>query len=233
MQGKNEVQQRQLYSRGALDRELEKLDADLIKLAEQVQETLTTTIASLNKPDLIVAHRLTRRDEEISHLKFLIERSCHRVIALQQPQVRDLRRVLAIYSIAGELDRIADHASGISRLVLRMQEQDRFLLDPLDQLITLVTRTLALVQQATSTYFERNIALAKQIIEKNRAPEQEYGTFTNILAKELDQKYDHLEPQAPTHQLWILHNIDRIQGRVTLICERVIFYITGSYYSGT
>jgi phosphate transport system protein len=39
---------------------------------------------------------------------------------------------------------------------------------------------------------------------------------------------DHSTISRATHLLWAAHNLERIADRVTNICERVVFAVTGS-----
>ena len=68
-------------------------------------------------------------DAEINALRFRIEEDCLALIATQQPAAGDLRIVMAAFSIVSDLERMADHAAGIARIVLRMGDEP--LLKPL------------------------------------------------------------------------------------------------------
>lgn len=222
----------QIKGRSILDAELIKLNDNLTKLASMTEEALASATVSLERHDIIIARRVVQGDEEINHLHISIERDCQLLLARQMPQATDLRQVLAIYTISGELERIADHASGISRLVLRIAEEGKAPAQELYQLPKMSKRAQKMVHQGVTAYLSRDVDLAKKVIARDDKLDRQYGKFSQIMFDEMNQPEIDTEITVPTYLLWIAHNIERIGDRVTNICERVIFYVTGENYEG-
>ncbi|MEM7799632.1 MAG: phosphate signaling complex protein PhoU [Chloroflexota bacterium] len=218
--------------RSALDNDLLKLNDNLTKLASLTEEALAVATASLEKFDIISARRVVVGDEEINHLRSMIEKDCLRVLARQMPQATDLRQVLAIYSIAGELERIGDHASGISRLVLRIAEEGKEPAETLYQLPKMSRRAQKMVHEGIAAYLNQDVALAKKVIARDNKLDRQYGKFSRIMFDSMNQTDINEEITVPTYLLWMAHNIERIGDRVTNICERVIFFVTGEHFEG-
>lgn len=221
-----------MKKRSVLDGELLKLNDNLTKLASMVEDALAAATASLEKHDIIIARRVVKGDEEINHLRNTIERDCQIILATQAPQARDLRQVLVIYTIAGELERIGDHASGISRLVLRIAEAGDRPATTLYQLPKMSKRAQKMVHQGITAYLNQDLELAKKVISRDDKLDRQYGKFSQIIFDEMNQPDMETEITVPTYLLWMAHNIERIGDRVTNICERVIFFITGEYFEG-
>lgn len=218
--------------RSALDNELLKLNDNLTKLASLTEDALAIATISLEKFDIISARRVVVGDEEINYLRSVIEKDCQTVLARQMPQATDLRQVLAIYSICGELERIADHASGISRLVLRIAEEGKEPADALYQLPKMSKRAQKMVHQSMASYLNRDVELAMKVIARDDKLDKQYGKFSRIMFDSMNQTDIDEEITVPTYLLWMAHNIERIGDRVTNICERVIFYVTGEHFEG-
>ncbi len=222
-----------LTTRGSLDAELKNLDENVTRLASMVEDALTNALEALERQDYPRARSVVAGDEEINQLRYTIEQDCLRVLAIQQPQASDLRKVVVITHIATELERIGDHASGISRLQLRMVEEGIVDIDALHQLPKMGARAGKMIREAMQSYLNSDVELANKVINRDNKMNRQYGQFSSIMFEELDSAAptptDNSEIRVPTYKLWMAHNLERIGDRVTNICERIIFMITGTW----
>lgn len=222
-----------LTTRGSLDAELKNLDENVTRLASMVEDALTNSLDALERKDYARARGVIAGDEEINQLRYTIEQDCLRVLAIQQPQASDLRKVVVITHIATELERIGDHASGISRLQLRMVEEGIVEIDSLHQLPKMGKRGGKMIREAMQSYLNADVELANKVINRDNKMNRQYGQFSSIMFEELDSASaspaGNAEIRLPTYMLWMAHNLERIGDRVTNICERIIFMITGTW----
>ena len=222
-----------LTTRGSLDTELKNLDENLTRLASMVEDALTSALDSLERQDFQRARQVVAGDEEVNQLRYTIEQDCLRVLAIQQPQASDLRRVVVITHIATELERIGDHASGISRLQLRMAEEGVVSIDSLHQLPKMGRRASKMIREAMESYLKEDETLAHKVINRDSKMNRNYGQFSTIMFDEMNTAVGegeaNYEVRFPTYMLWMAHNLERIGDRVTNICERIIFMITGTW----
>ena len=72
-------------------------------------------ILSFNKE---LAMQVSMREKKIDAYELKIDSACENIIALHQPVAIDLRFVLAVLKINSNLERIADFANGISRILI-------------------------------------------------------------------------------------------------------------------
>ena len=220
-----------LTTRGSLDAELKNLDENLTRLASMVEDALTNALDALERQDYPRARNVVAGDDEINQLRYTIEQDCLRVLAIQQPQASDLRRVVVITHIASELERIGDHASGISRLQLRMVEEGIVDIDSLHQLPKMGRRAGKMIRESIEAYLKEDEALANKVINRDSKMNRNYGQFSSIMFDEMNSAAggDNYEIRVPTYMLWMAHNLERIGDRVTNICERILFMITGTW----
>ena len=218
-----------LTTRGSLDAELKNLNENLTRLASMVEHALTSSLDALEKKDYNRARDVVTGDEEINQLRYTIEQDCLRVLAIQQPQASDLRRVVVITHLATELERIGDHASGISRLQLRMVEEGIVDIDSLHQLPKMGRRGEKMIREAMQAYLNEDIELANKVINRDNKMNRQYGLFSSIMFDSMDAAEGSVEVRVPTYLLWMAHNLELIGDRVTNICERIIFMITGTW----
>ena len=218
-----------LVTRGSLDAELKTLNENITRLSSMVHDALTTAMDALEKHDLQKARNVVNGDEEINQLRYTIEQDCLRVLAIQQPQASDLRRVVVITHLASELERIGDHASGISRLQLRMIEEGVVQIESLHQLPKMGRRAAKMIRESIEAYLEEDVNLANKVIDRDNKIDRQYGRFSTLMFDTMDSPEEHVESRAPTYLLWMAHNLERIGDRVTNICERIIFMVTGEW----
>jgi len=218
-----------LSTRGALDIELKNLDDSLIRLASMVEDALKNALDALDKQDYQKARNVVSGDEEVNQLRYQIEQSCLRVLAVQQPQASDLRRVIAITHITSELERIGDHASGISRLQLRMIEEGIVGIESLHQLPKMGRRGEKMIREAMQSYLNEDVDLANKVIHRDDKMNRNYGQFSSTMFESMIAADGDFEIRTSTYMLWMAHNLERIGDRVTNICERILFMITGEW----
>jgi len=116
-------------TRVALEEGLRTLEDGVVELASMVDKAISRSVEALKRLDQEEAKRIVHEDLLINKKRFDIEEQAIELIATQQPMARDLRRIIAILNIIVDLERMADHAEGIAKIVL--MHQDKPLLKPL------------------------------------------------------------------------------------------------------
>src|ERR1700694_5850339 len=108
-------------ARTILDKELQDLTDQIIKLGALVDDALGKALEALETGDLATSGMVIEADAMIDSLRAAIEEHTIRLLTLQQPLGgRDLRYLTSALSIAGDLERTGDGAAGIAQIILRM-----------------------------------------------------------------------------------------------------------------
>src|SRR5437588_1764028 len=108
-------------ARTVLDKELQELDEQILRLGSLVDDALAKALDSLETGDIAKAGLVIEADAGIDILRAAIEEHTIRLLTLQQPLGgRDLRYLTSTLSIAGDLERTGDGAAGIAQIILRM-----------------------------------------------------------------------------------------------------------------
>ena len=108
-------------ARKLLDKELQDLDAQIIRLGELVDDALAQALEALEMRDQDKAGAVVMSDMPIDDLHLAIEEHTFRTLSLQQPLAgRDLRYLTSLVPIAIDLERIGDEAEAIAQNVMRM-----------------------------------------------------------------------------------------------------------------
>ena len=107
--------------RTVLEKELQDLDAQIIRLGALVDDALSKALEALETGDLAKSGMVIEADTIIDSLRSAIEEHTIRLLTLQQPLGgRDLRFLTSTLSIVGDLERMGDGAAGIATIILRM-----------------------------------------------------------------------------------------------------------------
>jgi phosphate transport system protein len=211
--------------RDLFERELEQLQNEMLTMAHAVENALTDAVAILAQRDMEGARALIARDRAINQQRFDLEAQCLVVVATQQPMASDLRIVAAILFNVNELERIGDYAKGIAKINLRIPPEP--LLQPLADLPRMAEITRAMLHSALDAFVRRDVALARAIPRQDDAVDALFEKVNQDLLQ-LIIADSRVTAQANL-LMWAAHNLERAADRVTNLCERAIFTVTGEF----
>ena len=209
--------------RETFDQELQRLQDEVLVLGSMVEKAITGSVETLKQRDMEGSRRLITQDRAINKKRFDIEADALVLIATQQPMAGDLRILAAILDIAAELERIGDYAKGIAKINLMIGE--RPLLKPLIDVPRMAEKSRDMLHRSLDAFIQRDVALARAI----PLEDDEVDCLYNQVYREL-MTYVISDPRTieqANHLLWVAHNLERAADRVTNICERVVFTVTG------
>lgn len=106
--------------RRTFHQEIEEIRQEVLVLGRSVIEAIPRATAVLLKSDLEGADYLLQADDEIDARAIDIEDKCFQELALQSPVAGDLRQLVSMIKIAGELERSADLAVNICKAARRI-----------------------------------------------------------------------------------------------------------------
>jgi phosphate transport system protein len=189
-----------------------------------VDRAIERAVESLKQRDRALAGEVIAGDQEVNDLRFKIEEDCLALIATQQPTATDLRAVIAIMNVAVEMERMADHAAGIAKTVLRMGDQP--LLKPLIDIPKMAELGRQMLRASVEALLARDADRARAVAARDDEMDELYFAVFDELVEIMAHKPDTVE--RATYLLWCAHNLERIGDRVTNIAERAVFITTGA-----
>jgi phosphate transport system protein len=209
--------------RKTFESELKKVKDDVLELGSMVETALLGSVESLKKKDLGAARRILEADREINKKRFGIESQLMILIATQQPMAHDLRLLASIMEINSELERMGDYAKGIANIVLRMGDEP--LLKPLIDVPRMAHKGVDMLHRALTAFTNEDIETARTI----PVEDDEVDALYNQVYRELMTIVigDPTTIERANWLLWTAHNLERFADRVTNICERTVFVVTG------
>ena len=111
------------HYRSSFDQRYSQIRDDLLRMGQMVDTAIDRSIQALKGRDQRLAHQIIAEDLVINALRSTVEEECLVLMATQQPTASDLRAVVTAMFLTNEMERIADHANGIAKTILRMGDE--------------------------------------------------------------------------------------------------------------
>ncbi|HNR00904.1 MAG TPA: phosphate signaling complex protein PhoU [Anaerolineaceae bacterium] len=209
--------------RATFEAELKYLKDELLLLGNLVEQQIQGAVESFKQRDPQLSRTIVEKDDEVNEKRYMIEEQVLITIATQQPMARDLRLLASILEIAGELERIGDYAKGIATINIRMGEEA--LLTPLVKIPMMAEKCSSMLHRAIQAFIQEDIEEANQIPREDDEVDRLYEEVYSSMMEKI--VHDENAIQRANWILWVAHNLERVADRVTNICERTIFTVTG------
>jgi len=209
--------------RTAFHKHLREIQDDILAMGSMVSKAMLRSIEALKKRDLELAHQLIANDQKINNKRFEIEEKCIALIATQQPMASDLRIIVAMLNIIIEIERIGDYAAGISKIVILIGDEPP--LKPLIDIPRMADHAVDMLRRSLDAFVSRDAEAAKKIIAEDDFSDNLYDQIFRELLTFMAE--DPKTITRATRLIWVAHNLERAADRVTNICERVVFVVTG------
>ena len=190
-----------------------------------VEKAIANSVDGLKRRDLDLSRQVVQDDAIVDASRYDIEERCVNLIAKQQPMATDLRTIIAILQIVGELERMGDYASGIAKISLAMGNDPP--IKPLIDIPRMADKASLMLRRSLESLVNRDIVAAQGI----RADDDEVDALYDQIYRELltFMLEDPRTITRATYLLWVAHDLERIADRATNIAKRVIYLVTGEH----
>jgi len=204
-----------------IDNQLAKLKKRLIKMGSLVEEQVGGAIRSLYNEDLELANQIIRGDEKVDKFDRKIEKTCQKVLALNQPVAMDLRLLMSAMSLDMNLERMGDNAVGMAKYIIEMKKKPSFF----DQTKFKEMSELAkkLVKNSIDSFVDFNADYAKEVIELDSSLDSLTETNRQIIIDVMKRDLANIE--AGVAMLGISRLMERLGDLSKNIAEDVIFIV--------
>ena len=208
----------------AFDRDLEGIQASIMKMGGLVEAAISDAAKALETRDAELAGKVRAGDKPIDALEHAVNEDAARILALRQPIAGDLRTVLTVFRLSGALERMGDYAKNIAKRTGVLMEMDE--IEGTTKSLRRMARLVELMlKDALDAYIQRDVDLARDVRDRDLEVDQMYsGLFREYLTFMMEDPRN-ITPCMHLH--FIAKNIERMGDHVTSICEQVIYLITG------
>ncbi|MEO0702898.1 MAG: phosphate signaling complex protein PhoU [Pseudomonadota bacterium] len=212
------------HIQSVFDRDLEAIQAMVMKMGGLVEAAIIDAAKSLESRDEELAATVRKNDRAIDALEEQVNEEAARLIALRAPTASDLRTVLTVMKISGNLERCGDYAKNLAKrtsVLVQMQPPD----GAATSLRRMAREVERMMKDVLDAYIQRDAALAEDVRQRDHDVDQMYNAlFREFLTFMME---DPRNITACMHLHFIAKNIERMGDHVTSIADQVIYLVTG------
>ena len=206
-----------------IDKELDTMEANVMKMARQVISMHEKVVEVLESPDREMELEIMQADDIINHMEEEVNDQAVRSLALLSPVASDLRKVVADIKIASELERIGDYAKNVAKYLLKQDAQFPHVLEYAQQMDKYMINML---QETMKAYEELDVECAFEIVKRDQ--------YLNQLVKEIRARLKEESGENLIEDVFVvsgmLRNIERAGDHIKNICEHIIYMMKGQHY---
>lgn len=212
-------------AREILDRKTRHLLDEILVIDSMVENATREAVQALCKQDVHTARLIYTNDERINARRFALENELMVTIATQQPiMAHDLRLLASILEVVGELERMGDYAKGIAHITLQIGSEPH--IKPLTDIPRMAELSVDMLHRAIGAFVAGDAETACQIPSEDDQVDSLYNRIYRDLVTVMLANPEAID-QA-NYLMWVAHNLERLADRVTNICERTIYAVTGN-----
>lgn len=210
----------------AYDRDLESVEVLITRMGGLVEQAILNAASAFEAQDEEAAQEVRRADRAIDALEDQLNEEAARIIALRAPMGVDLRVILSVIKISGNLERIGDYAKNMAKrtTVLASLPQVDGSASALRRMAREVGRLLT---DALDAYVRRDVVLAREVLQRDADIDQMYNALFRELLTFMLEDPRNITPCMHLH--FIAKNTERMGDHVTAIAEQVIYMVTGQH----
>ncbi|KHG64932.1 PhoU family transcriptional regulator [Thermus sp. 2.9] len=212
--------------REALDRALNQLLEETLRMLSLVREMTQEATEALVQQDAARAQEVIAKDKEVDALELKVENQAIAVIARHQPVATDLRLIFTVIKALTDLERAGDYAMHVAEDTLLLSKEP-----PLKRYVTLPEmgrRLLEMTDTLGRSVAERDAALARKVLELDDQVDGLYEEVTRELITYMME-----DPRTITKALTLMRvarSYERLGDHLENVAERVIYWLTGEVY---
>ena len=204
--------------------QLAALKDKLLAMAALSQQALEFSLEAYINGDLGLCKHVREIEAAINAAERSVDEMAYDLLAKEQPMAVDLRFILSVIKINGDLERIGDQASNIAQRAELLRDWPQISL-PID-IANMGDKVGVMIRSAIQALLEADAKLAESVLKLDDEVDAINRTVQAELV-EVMQQHPHVSEQS-LNAIIISRNLERAADHATNIAEDVIFWIRGS-----
>jgi len=204
--------------------QLAQLKDKLLAMAALSQQALEFSVEAYLQRDQALSNHVLEIEEAINAAETTVDEMAYELLAKEQPMAIDLRFILSVIKINGDLERIGDQSANIAEKVLMMKDSPEISL-PVDinkmgECVGIMIRT------AIQALLEADAKMAESVLLMDDEVDEMNRELQNELVETMEQHP--LVTEQALYAIIIGRNLERAGDHATNIAEDVVFWLRGS-----
>src|SRR6202451_16280 len=205
------------------ERDLEELKQRLLWMGAHPERAVHQAIHAVLDAEEQLAETVLIEEDAINEIQIEIDDRVLRLLALQQPMAADLRFLLAVSRINGDLERIGDQAVNIAQSATRIMRHPQ--VKPYVDLPRMSELAEGMVRDSLNALVRGDIELAHSVLQRDdqvdRLRDQLFRELLTYMMENSAVVF------AAFELILVAKNLERIGDHATNIAEDVIYFVAG------
>ncbi len=212
--------------RDTFDKKIQQIKDEILILGSMVEQAVLDSVEAFRLRDVRAARNVIEEDQPINDKRFAIENAILILLATQQPLAHDLRLLAAMLLVSNELERMGDYAKGIANNTIRLGISDIPI--PIRDVKKMAELGVNMLHRALSAFINENLEEALSIPDEDDLVDDLFNKSYRTIVNSMIANPNIIDDAS--FLLWVVHNLERFADRVTNICERTVFIISGELF---
>lgn len=208
------------------DAELSGVSSRVLELGGLVESQIRHAVYALSQFSVDVANQVISTERQVNAMEVDIDHELASIIARRQPTARDLRLLMAISKITGNLERAGDESERIARMVKLIVEQGITRSLPASELRIAADMASGLLRKALDAFARLDVNTALVILKEDDLIDAEFDGFLRKLVTYMME--DPRTISASLDLLFVAKAIERIGDHAKNIAEFIIYVVKGA-----
>ena len=204
-----------------VDPDLQEIRQELIRMGLEVEGMLTQAIRGLTERVLTDIQEVPERDRIVDELEKRIHERCITILARHQSAAIDLRFVVSVIRVIGQLERIGDSSKNIAasaEILVRQPE-----LKPYVDLPRMARIAGQMIRDSLDSFLQKDSDRAREVCQRDDEIDQLYDQCFRELLTFMAEDMSAIT--RGLHLLLVARNLERIADHATNIAEDTVYYI--------
>lgn len=200
----------------------EALNQSGLEMLELCRQQMLKSKKAFLEHDSDLAEEVIYLETRVNALDIKIDRDCERFLALHTPVASDLRFVLALRKINFDLERIGDHACGISQYIVDVDIPiEKKLIEEL-RFEEMYDAALSMLENITDAYSEEDTEKARKAFKKDKLLNKINLNAFQTISEGVKKSPGLIDQYLLLFS--VIKKTERIGDLITNIAEEIIFY---------
>lgn len=212
--------------RTKFDAQLERLDEMLTQMCRMCENAIDDATQALLSGDEKYARSAVEIEKNTNTMEAEIEALCLKLLLLQQPVARDLRKISTALKMITDLERIGDQCADISEIIINTNVEAGIHSVNISKMTDIITD---MVRDSIRSLVEKDEALADDVIARDLTVDAIFEEIKQDIVKNIvkdPQKCDYA-----VDMIMIVKYLERIGDHAQNIAEWAKYVMTGVHIS--
>lgn len=204
--------------------DLERVLVNALQMAQIVERQFQDSIKALVTADAALAARVVQGDDQVNRMEREIMAECQTLLATRAPAAGDLRMLLALLKMVGDVERMGDECKKIALVATQLTPNDRQR-GKFREIRHLARVVHQMVHQALAAFERLDADAAWTVMRMDRAIDTEYEAIQRQCVTYMMEDPEMI--RRALDDMWTIRALERVGDHAKNLCEYVVYVVHG------